>query len=327
MTPYKLSIAPMMDITHRHFRQLLRLLSPSVELYTEMISGNAILHGNSSRLLARAENETPVVLQIGEGDAEVARKATAKAQAWNYESINLNAGCPSDKVQHGNFGAALMKDAAYCAQVYRAMKDESSVPVTVKCRIGIVSKKLNIDQSRYEDLKHFVETLAEAGCTKFIVHARVAILEGLSTKENREIPPLRYEDVYRLKSEFPQLYIGINGGIKTPAEMTEHLNHVDEVMIGRAICDNPWLLTEFNEVLGQANLFGERQEIVLRYLEYLKEDNPTDSPRFLLQPILELFNFLPGARQWRRALSSSFVPRQLSEMIPYVQQQLHSIFR
>lgn len=302
-----LSIAPMMKITHLHFRQLLRLITPHCELYTEMVSAGAILYNAAPRPLRYTPNEQPLILQIGDSNPDLMGKAVEKLEGSGYDGLNLNAGCPSDKVQKGLFGAALMRDIDRCVRVFVAMQERSSLPVSIKCRLGAVERREEASSVHYDGLCEFVRRLSEAGCLKFIVHARVAILQGISTKENREIPPLRYEMVYRLKEEFPSLEIGINGGVKTPQEVQEHLRFVDEVMVGRTICDNPWRLAEWGEILGFTPEVSSRHELVKKYLDYLERylctSSTPDTRALLLQPLFDLYTEIPGVRKWRRGLS------------------------
>ena len=236
--PKVLSVAPMMDWTDRHDRYFLRLFNPHVRLYTEMVTTGALIHGDRQRFLKFDASEHPLALQLGGSNPADLAACTKMAEDWGYDEVNLNVGCPSDRVQHNKIGACLMAEPALVAECIATMQAAVKIPVTVKHRIGID----NLDD--YEHLETFVRTVAATGCQTFVVHARIAILSGLSPKENREIPPLRYEDVYRLKREFPQLEIHINGGIKTVDEIREHWQHTDGVMVGREAYHNPWLLAE-----------------------------------------------------------------------------------
>ena len=234
----RISIAPMMDWTDRHCRYFMRLLSPSALLYTEMVTAAAIVHGDAERFLRFNEEEHPVALQLGGSDPEWMARATELASRYGYDEININVGCPSDRVQSGQFGACLMASPERVAACFAAMQAETDAPVTVKSRIGID------DQDSYEFLLAFIEPLVAAGCRKFIVHARIAILEGLSPKENRSVPPLNYERVFRLKHDFPELEIVINGGLTGIEQVDSVLEHVDGAMIGRQAYHQPYFLAE-----------------------------------------------------------------------------------
>ncbi|MCB9671658.1 MAG: tRNA dihydrouridine(20/20a) synthase DusA [Alphaproteobacteria bacterium] len=230
-----LSIAPMMDRTDRHFRFVMRQISRRTLLYTEMVTTGALLHGDADRHLAFHPEEDPVALQLGGDDPVALAQCAVMAEQRGYSEVNLNVGCPSDRVQKGSFGAVLMKTPERVAECVAAMRARVRIPVTVKHRIGVD------DLDRYEDMAHFVETVAAAGAARFTVHARIAWLQGLSPKQNRNVPPLRYDDVYRLKADRPELQVEINGGIKTLDEVLRHLERVDAVMIGRAAVDDPWM--------------------------------------------------------------------------------------
>ena len=223
----RISVAPMMDWTTRDYRFFARLFNPNIILYTEMVTTGAILFGDAKRHLDYSKQEHPIVLQLGGSNPKDLATCSKMAQDWGYDEINLNVGCPSDRVQNNKIGACLMAEPDLVAECIAAMRQSVDIPVTVKHRIGID------DMHSYAEMLHFVDTVAQTGCNNFIVHARIALLQGLSPKENREVPPLRYEDVYRLKQDRPELLIEINGGIKTFAETQQHLKHVDGVMIGR----------------------------------------------------------------------------------------------
>lgn len=288
----------MLDWTDRHARFFLRLLSPSAVLYTEMITARAIFHGNRSQLLAFDPAEQPVVLQLGGAEPDIMAAAAEAAVAFGYPELNINVGCPSDRVQAGRFGACLMAEPATVAACIRAMQAASGLPVTVKTRLGID------DQDSWEFLTRFIGTVAEVGCPHVILHARKAWLRGLSPRENREIPPLCYGTVYRIKAAFPQLTITLNGGVRTVAEVEAHLRHCDGVMLGRAISENPWVLAELS-----AALFGERPQscradAVAAYRPYVEQQLAAGVPlRVLLRPLIGLYQGQPGARAWRRALT------------------------
>ncbi len=288
----------MMDWTDRHCRYFLRLLSPSVFLYTEMVTAAAIHHGDSDRFLRFDQSEHPIALQLGGSDPVLMANATRRAGEYGYDEININVGCPSDKVQSGQFGACLMARPDIVAGCYRAMVTETDVPVTVKTRIGID------DQDSYEFLLAFVERLVEAGCQKFIVHARIAILDGLSPKENRTVPPLNYDRVYRLKQEFPELDIVINGGLSSIEDIESALLHVDGAMVGRQAYQQPYFLAELEHHLDPDAVLPERREIVERMLPYIDTNIAAGVPlNRVTRHMLGLFAGQPGARAWRRTIS------------------------
>ena len=294
-----LSVAPMMDWTDRHDRYFLRLFNPRVRLYTEMVTTGALIHGDSARFLKYDAIEHPLALQLGGSDAGELAICTKMAEDWGYDEVNLNVGCPSDRVQKNKIGACLMAEPDLVAECISAMQAKVKIPVTVKHRIGID----HLDD--YEHLVKFVDTVAKTGCQTFVVHARIAILAGLSPKENREIPPLRYEDVYRLKREFPQLEIHINGGIKTVAEIREHWQHTDGVMIGREAYHNPYVLAEALPLFGITEL-PSRDDILSQYLEFMsKELQEGVSLSHMTRHILGLYQGLPGARRWRQHISDN----------------------
>lgn len=294
--PYAISVAPMMDWTTRDYRYFARLFNPDVVLYTEMVTIGAILHGDQTRHLAYDAAEQPLVLQLGGSDPTQLAQCSRIAQEWGYHAINLNVGCPSDRVQHNKIGACLMAEPALVAECVAAMQASVPIPITVKHRIGIDTLQ------HYDDMRNFVDIVATAGCQHFIVHARIAVLNGLSPKENREIPPLRYEDVYRLKQERPDLYIEINGGVKTSISVQQHLHHVDGVMIGREAYHNPWLLAEIHQTMG--GQLPSRFDIMMQMFPYLEQRLAHGVPlSYMTRHLLGLFQGLPGARKWRHALS------------------------
>lgn len=292
----RISVAPMMDWTTKDYRYFARLFNPNVVLYTEMVTTGAILHGDAKRHLDFHPQEHPLVLQLGGSDPKELAQCSKMAEDWGYDEVNLNVGCPSDRVQNGKIGACLMAEPNLVAECIHTMQHAVKIPVHVKHRIGID------DMNSYEEMLHFVDTVAKTGCTHFVVHARIAILKGLSPKENREVPPLRYEDVYRLKQDRPHLTIEINGGIKTYAETIEHLKHVDGVMIGREAYHNPYLLAELGQLwnLEAPNRF----DIMQQMLPYIEQRLSNGAPMSIIsRHILGLFQNLPGARKWRQALS------------------------
>ena len=296
MTNKRLSVAPMIDWTTTDYRYFARLFNPHVYLYTEMISTGALIHGNRARHLRFDTLEHPLVLQLGGADISEMTQCAEFAQQHGYDEVNINVGCPSDRVQHNKIGACLMAEPNTVADLVKHMQAAVDIPVTVKHRIGID------DFDSYEFMVDFVEKVAAAGCTRFIVHARTAWLQGLSPKQNREIPPLRYEDVYRLKQDFPQLDIEINGGIDTVKDIEAHLQHVDGVMIGRAFYHNPYLLAETNSLWNEPA--PKRSDILAQLYPYMEariakgEALPTMTRHYL-----GLFQGLTGARKWRQALS------------------------
>ncbi|WP_045233362.1 tRNA dihydrouridine(20/20a) synthase DusA [Deinococcus pimensis] len=310
--PHTLSVAPMMDWTDRHDRYFLRLITKRTLLYTEMVTTGALLHGDRPRHLDFSREEHPVALQLGGSDPAALAESARMAEQWGYDEVNLNCGCPSDRVQSGMFGACLMGTPDVVARGVEAMRGATTLPVTVKHRIGID------DLDSYEHLTRFVSTVASAGCETFIVHARKAWLQGLSPKENREIPPLRYEVVRRLKEDFPHLTVVLNGGVKSLEEAREHLAWADGVMIGREAYQNPFVLA-----LADREIFGEdapartRREVVERLVPYVEEMLARDVYLSrVTRHILGLFAGQPGARGWKRELSErSFRPGAGVEVI------------
>ncbi len=293
----------MMARTDRHFRFLLRQLTRRTLLYSEMVTTGAVLHGDRVRLLGFDPEERPLALQLGGDDPRALAAAARIGEELGYDEINLNAGCPSDRVQQGRFGACLMKEPVRVAECVAAMRAAVALPVTVKHRIGVD------DLDRYEDMLAFVDTVAAAGCDRFIVHARKAWLSGLSPKENRDVPPLRHDEVHRLKRERRHLAIETNGGIASLGEAHAHLAQVDGAMIGRAACEDPWLLAE-----ADATIFGDtapgptRREAIERVLPYVarrREEGVFLS--HLVHGLLGLMHGRPGARAWRRILTERSV--------------------
>jgi len=294
----------MMDYTDRHDRYFLRLISRHTLLYTEMVTTQAILNGRAERLLAFHPDEHPLALQLGGSDPQQLAHCAKIGEDCGYDEINLNVGCPSDRVKSGSFGACLMATPELVADCVAAMQGAvEGTPITVKHRIGID------DLDSYEQLQHFVATVAEAGCGTFIVHARKAWLQGLSPKENREIPPLRYDVVYQLKRDFPQLDFVINGGIKSLDQAESLLagegTPLDGVMIGREAYANPYLLHDADQRLyGADTLPKRRSQIVHELIDYIEEQNAAGTPIYAItRHILGLYHGLPGAREWRRRLS------------------------
>lgn len=292
----RISVAPMIDWTTRDYRTFARFFNPYVYLYTEMISTSAILQGDAHHQLRFYDNEPPVVLQLGGSCPKQLAKCAKYGEQYGYSQINLNVGCPSDRVQYNQIGACLMAKPDLVADCIKAMQDATHLPITVKHRIGID------DKDSYEFMRDFVGAIVDAGVQHCIVHARIALLDGLSPKQNREIPPLRYEDVYRLKRDFPQLFVEINGGISTIDEIKTHLQHVDGVMIGRAAYHNPMLLGQMMALWGENT--PTHADIVARLLAFLYQLEQEGVPlTAVVRHYLGLFCHLPGARKWRQALS------------------------
>jgi len=294
----KLSVAPMLDWTDRHCRYFLRLISRHTLLYTEMVTSGAIIYGKGD-YLGFNEEEHPVAVQLGGCDPGHMTQCAVKSQEYGYDEVNINVGCPSDRVKNGSFGACLMAQPQVVADCVKAMQAEVDIPVTVKCRIGID------DMDEYEDFSRFIDVVAGAGCDTFIVHARKAWLQGLSPKENRDIPPLNYERVYQLKSQHPDLNISINGGITSLEQAEEHLNQVDGVMIGREVYSNPYILAEVDKrFYGDIAQPLDRAEIVRLMQAYIeRQDAPYFKPWHAARHMLGLFQGQPGGRVWRRYLS------------------------
>ena len=307
------SVAPMMDWTDRHCRVFHRQITRHTWLYTEMVTTGALVYGDVERHLRFDDIEHPVALQLGGSDPADLAKSAKLGQEWGYDEVNLNCGCPSERVQKGAFGACLMAEPQLVADCVKAMRDAVSIDVTVKHRIGI---DRNED---YAFVRDFVGTVAEAGCRTFIVHARNAILKGLSPKENREIPPLKYEVAYQLKQEFPDLEIIINGGIKTNAEIATHLAHVDGVMIGREAYHNPYSMAGYDALFyGDQTTVKSRQEILLAMIPYIEAQLAQYAGRgmklnTITRHMLGLMAGLPGARSFRQVMSD---PKKLASADP-----------
>ncbi|OWF80122.1 tRNA dihydrouridine(20/20a) synthase DusA [Yersinia kristensenii] len=297
----RFSVAPMLDWTDRHCRYFHRLLTKQTLLYTEMVTTGAIIHGKGD-YLAYSEQDHPVALQLGGSDPQALAHCAKLAEQRGYNEINLNVGCPSDRVQNGRFGACLMAEANLVADCIKAMRDVVSIPVTVKTRIGID------ELDSYEFLCEFVQTVAGRGeCDIFTIHARKAWLSGLSPKENREVPPLDYERVYQLKRDFPALTIAINGGVKTLAEAKEHLKHLDGVMMGREAYQNPTILTQVDRELFDPNApVVDSVKAIEALYPYIEQELSRGAYLgHITRHILGIFQGIPGARQWRRHLSEN----------------------
>jgi tRNA-dihydrouridine synthase A len=298
---HPISVAPMMDWTDRHCRFFLRQISRHALLYTEMVTTGALLHGPRDRLLAFHRDEHPIALQLGGSDPVDLAECARMAEAAGYDEVNLNVGCPSDRVQSGRFGACLMAEPELVAELVSSMQSAVSIPVTVKSRIAID------EMEEWPTLEHFVGRLSEAGCTRFIVHARKAWLKGLSPAENRDIPPLRYDLVHRLKRENPDLDVTINGGITTLDQVAGHLEVLDGVMLGRAAYKNPWVLADADSRFYGAGESGiDRHEVVRRMLPYIEERRGEGTPlNAITRHMTGLFQGQRGGRAWRRHLSEN----------------------
>ena len=300
----RLSIAPMLDCTDRHERYFLRLLSKHILLYSEMVTTNALLHTDPDQFLRHQEFEYPAVLQLGGSNPADLAKCSKMVEESGFQEVNLNCGCPSDRVQNGNFGACLMKDKNLVADCFKAMQDAVSIPVSIKCRIGVD------EFDSWDFFRDFVGTIADAGCRVFIIHARKAWLKGLSPKENREVPPLNYDTVHRLKAEMPQLNISINGGIKTLDQVQEQLKDLDGVMVGREAYENPWFLRDADERIfldeRRETRFSLRKELLEAYLPYVEMESARGTPAtILVRHLYGLFNGKPGARKFRQYLGEN----------------------
>lgn len=298
---HRFCVAPMLDWTDRHERYFLRLLSRNARLYTEMVTTGALLHGNVHRHLAYNDSEHPLALQLGGSDPTELAQCARLAAEYGYDEINLNVGCPSDRVQSGRFGACLMADAALVAECVHAMKNVVELPVSVKCRTGIDLQDSNAF------LENFVSSIADANCDALIIHARIAILKGLSPKENREIPPLNYERVYYIKRAFPSLKIILNGGVKTLAQAQEILANVDGVMMGREAYHNPWILHGVDAGFYGASEPGRsRIEILQQFFLYVEGQLQLGVPlQHMTRHILGLFHGVHGGKSFRRHLSEN----------------------
>lgn len=292
-----ISVAPMMDYTDRHDRYFLRLVAPDILLYTEMITAHALAHGDVNYLLGFDALEHPVALQLGGSDTVMLAQGAKLGEDFGYDEINLNVGCPSSRVSAGRFGACLMHEPQLVADCIAAMQAKVKIPVTVKCRIGV-------DQhDNYEYLHQFIAMVASAGCRTFIIHARKAWLQGLSPKQNREIPPLHYDVVHQIKKDFPNLTIVLNGGIKTVADIDAQLPHVDGIMIGRAAYSNPYLLSEI-QCKYFSNVSKTRDEIIHDFIPYVSEQIKKGVRlNSITRHILGLFQGQRGSAMWRRYLS------------------------
>ncbi|TBH20556.1 tRNA dihydrouridine(20/20a) synthase DusA [Thermus thermamylovorans] len=297
MKDHRLSVAPMVDRTDRHFRFLVRQISRKVRLYSEMTVDQAVLRGNRERLLAFHPEEHPVALQLAGSDPKSLAEAARIGEAFGYDEVNLNLGCPSERAQRGGYGACLLGDPGRVAEILRAMAEAVRVPVSVKLRLGLEGRET------YPELAGMVERFAEAGVRVFIVHARSALL-GLSTRANREIPPLRHGWVYRLKADFPQLTFALNGGVRTLEEALAHLGRVDGVMLGRAVYEDPFVLAEADRRVFGLDRRPTRLQVARRLRAYLEEEALRGTPPWaVLRHALNLFRGQPKGRLWRRLLA------------------------
>ena len=321
----KISIAPMVDRTDRNFRNFVRMINKDVLLYTEMITAQAILNGDLDYILGFDEVEHPIVLQIAATNEKEAYEAVKIAEKYSYDEINLNVGCPSDRVSGNMMGAYLMAFPEEVANIIKAMKDATNKPVSIKHRIGIDGKNILPDSfertllDQYEDMMNFINITKKAGVSKYIIHARIAVLAGLDPKQNRSIPPLRYDEVHQVKIENPDLHIEINGGIKSVNEIDSHLKYVDSVMLGREIYDNPMILTEFGIYYGK-DINITRREIIEKMIHYIENmEKKNLRPHLFLMHTHGLFHNMRGSKAWKRAINepkaNSETLRELLEMI------------
>ncbi|WP_225876280.1 tRNA dihydrouridine(20/20a) synthase DusA [Lysobacter solisilvae (ex Woo and Kim 2020)] len=293
----RLSVAPMMDWTDPHCRAFHRVLAPHARLYTEMVHANAVIHGDRAKLLAMDASEHPVALQLGGSEPALLAQAARIGADAGFDEVNLNCGCPSDRVQAGRFGACLMREPALVAEGVAAMIDACDVPVTVKCRLGVD------DDHDWDRFVHFIDSVAAAGCRMFVIHARNAWLQGLSPKENREVPPLRYDWAYRLKQERPQLLVVVNGGIASLEEATQHLDHADGAMLGRAAYHDPYLLHRL-DVAWFGGALRSRAELLRAYRPYVDAQLAEGALlKHITRHILGLFAGERGGRAFRQVLS------------------------
>ena len=297
----KISIAPMMEWTDRHFRYFMRLITKRTLLYTEMISTGVILKGDRVRYLSYSLNELPLAIQLGGDNPDDLANSARIAEDFGYSEVNLNIGCPSNKVVKGNFGACLMANPELVSRCISKMKSKVKIPVSVKHRIGIDNLE------KYEDLRNFVKIVAESGCDRFIVHARIAILKGLSPSENRTIPPLRYQDVYKLKKDFPELKIEINGGITEYSQFDTHFLNTDGIMIGRKAYEDPYFFSKIDKmVFNSEETISSRKDVVLQLVPYIEEYTKNGGKaNHILRHVLGLFHGLSGAKNFRRTLSEN----------------------
>ena len=322
LSPWRVCVAPMLDWSDRHCRYLHRLLTRHTRLYTEMVTTGALLHGDVARHLRFDAAEHPLALQLGGSEPDELARCARLGQEWGYDEINLNCGCPSPRVQRGAFGACLMSEPQRVADCVRAMRAAVDVPVTVKHRIGID------EEQSYGFVRDFVGTVSESGCTVFIVHARNAWLQGLSPKENREVPPLRYERVQQLKRDFPALTLVLNGGLQSAAQMAEQLQHVDGVMVGRSAYHQPWLLHDWDaQFFGTSHPAPNRDAVEAAMLDYMERLAAQEGTPWyaIARHLLGLRHGQPGARRWRQVWSDHRLKHQPARHVwQLAQQALHA---
>lgn len=300
-----------MDWTDRHCRYFHRLISQQVLLYTEMVTTGALLHGKENRFLQYHESEHPLALQLGGSNPDDLARCAKMAEDFGYDEVNLNVGCPSDRVQSGRFGACLMAEPELVGDCVRDMQVAVAIPITVKCRIGID------DQDSYAELVNFIEIVADAGCQTFIIHARKAILSGLSPKQNREVPPLRYDVVHQIKKDFPNLQIIVNGGLKTIAQVEQQLDVCDGVMIGREAYHNPYILAQIDSLISDQTIKAPtRHQVVLALIPYIQQQLLQGLRLSILsRHILGIFHGQPGARRWRQYISENAPKKDADENV------------
>lgn len=318
---FKLSIAPMMEWTDRHYRFLVRLMTRHTRLYTEMVTSGALVHGDRERFLQHHPSEYPLALQLGGSDPQAMQQSAQWGAAAGFDEININVGCPSDRVQSGRFGVCLMREPEQVALCVKSMQAVCDIPITVKCRIGVD------EDDSYKFLTHFIDIVSAAGCSTFIIHARKAWLKGLSPKQNREVPELDYQRVYQIKADYPQLNIIINGGILTLPETKTHLQHVDGVMIGRQAYKHPQFLLEVDRVIfdDQEAVAMTMHDVINSYLDYVEDNLKIGVPlNSMTKHILNCFQGVPGAKCWRRYLSeNSHKDNAGTEIISQALNKLH----
>ena len=317
-----ISVAPMVDKTDRYFRNFVRMINKDVLLYTEMVTAQAIIHGDLERILGFDEEEHPIALQIAATTPEDAYKAVKTAENYPYDEINLNVGCPSDRVSGNMMGACLMAYPELVLDILKAIKEATGKTVTIKHRIGIDGKGILPDNAEktlfdtYEDMLNFINIIEKAGADRYTVHARIAVLAGLDPKQNREVPPLRYDEVYRLKAEKPYMQIEINGGIKTKEDITEHLKYVDCVMVGREFYDNPMFLAEVNSFYNNGEENISRYEILEKMIPYLeKMEMNNERTHLFLRHTLGLFHNVKGSKHWKNSISSQNLKNNKGSLI------------
>lgn len=305
---HKLAVAPMLDWTDRHCRYFHRLISDQVLLYTEMVTAPAILLGDRDKYIGFSKEEQPVAIQLGGSNPKELAECARIAEDYGYNEVNLNVGCPSDRVQKGRFGACLMKEPELVAECITAMQQAVNIPVTVKSRIGVD------DQESYEAFDQFIQTVRQTGCDTFIVHARKAFLKGLSPKQNRHVPPLKYDFPYRLKSEHSDLTVVVNGGINTVEEANDHWQQADGVMIGRAFWNAPWLIREMHDAAGFAPMQSDRDQVLQAYQTYCQQQiDEGKSLHWLIRPILGLYHGMMGNKKFKSYLVTE-APRRKTDV-------------